>query len=245
MASLSKVIEHSSHFRSLIKKHQNFVEGASSRSSDVDGSYELIRSIHLYSVIMMRQFLSASLTIAWMSLGNINLALSDPDLQNTRSGNDRTSLQIPAPLKVPSDQSLLLKAAAKGVQIYTCAAKAESANDFEWRLTAPIADLYTDRGVLLGKHYAGPTWELRSDGSKVVGVVSAKVNAPQKDAIPLLLLKAKTERGAGILGEVNWIQRLDTMGGKAPTTGCDRSRQTAEVRVPYTANYYFYRTTIP
>lgn len=191
----------------------------------------------------MKHFLAASVTIAWMSLGNLDVALSDL-VQNTRSDNDRSSLQIPDSLKVPSDQSLLLKAAAKGVQIYTCAAKAESATDFEWRLTAPIADLFTERGVILGKHYAGPTWELRSDGSKIVGTVSAKVNAPQKDAIPLLLLKAKADgRGTGIMSAVNWIQRLETIGGKAPTTGCDRSRQQAEVRVPYTANYYFYHTT--
>ena len=201
---------------------------------------------------MMRHFLSASLTISLMSLGNLNVVTSAP-VQNARSDNYRVSLPIPELLKVPSNQSLLFKAAAKGVQIYTCVAKAESATDFEWTLKAPSADLYTDRGVLLGKHYAGPTWELRSDGSKVVGVVSSKVNAPQKDAIPLLLLKAKSDRvsapqggrGAGILGEVNWIQRLDTIGGKAPTTGCDRSHQKAEVRVPYTANYYFYRTAAP
>ena len=191
----------------------------------------------------MRYFLSVSLTIALMSLSNLDLALSNPDLPNARSDRSR-SLPIPEPLRVPSNQRLLFAATAKGVQIYTCSAKTKSASDFAWTLQAPSADLFTD-GVLLGKHYAGPTWELKSDGSKVVGVVSSKVNAPQKDAIPLLLLKAKPERKPGILGEVKWIQRLDTMGGKAPLTGCDRSRQQAVVRVPYTANYYFYHTATP
>jgi Protein of unknown function (DUF3455) len=245
VASLSKVIENNSSFLALMKKYLNFVEGSSSRSSDVNGIWELIRSIHLSSVIVMRHFLSATLTIALMSPSNLDVALSDLDLQNARSNNHRASLPIPAPLKVPSNQSLLFKAAAKGVQIYTCSAKSESATDFEWTLKAPIADLFTDRGVLLGKHYAGPTWELRSDGSKVVGVVSNKVKARQKDAIPLLLLKAKSHPEPGILGAVNWIQRLDTVGGIAPVTGCDRARQQAEVRVPYTANYYFYRTATP
>ena len=48
MASLSKVIENSSPFLPLMKKYLNFVEGSSSRSSDVNGIWELIRSIHLY-----------------------------------------------------------------------------------------------------------------------------------------------------------------------------------------------------
>jgi hypothetical protein len=191
----------------------------------------------------MKHCLLVSLTIAWMSLG-IDLALSAPDLNRVRADNYR-ALPIPDSLKVPSNQSLLFKAAAKGVQIYICTAKAESKTDFEWTLKAPSADLFTDRGVLLGKHYAGPTWEWQADGSKVVGAVSAKVNAPQKDAIPLLLLKAKSHQGQGMLGAVNWIQRLDTLGGKAPATGCDLTHQQAKVRVPYTANYYFYRAANP
>jgi hypothetical protein len=207
---------------------------------------------HLNSdIIMMQRFLSASLTIAFMSFGNLDFASSN-HLKNARSENSN-SFPVPDPLKVPSGQSLLFKAAAKGVQIYICQAKADSKTDFEWTLKAPKADLFNDRGVLLGKHYAGPTWEWQADGSKVVGVISAKVNAPQPDAIPLLLLKAKSHQGTGILSSVNWIQRLDTLGGKAPVTGCDRwrslsggeSRQKSEVRVPYTANYYFYRSANP
>jgi hypothetical protein len=192
---------------------------------------------------MMQRFLSTSLTIALMSFGNLGFVGSN-HVKSARSENSH-SFPVPDPLKVPSGQSLLFKAAAKGVQIYICTAKAESKNDFEWTLKAPMADLFTDRGVLLGKHYAGPTWELTSDGSQVVGVVSNKVNAPQKDAIPLLLLKAKSYQGTGMMSSVSWIQRLDTLGGKAPVTGCDLAHQQAKVRVPYTANYYFYRAANP
>jgi Protein of unknown function (DUF3455) len=190
---------------------------------------------------MPQSFLSVSLSIALMSASNLDRLLGSNPLKIAQTENSQTSFQVPDLLKVPSDQSLVFKAAAKGVQIYICKAKAESKTDFEWTLKAPSADLFNDRGLWLGKHYAGPTWELQEDGSKVVGVVSAKVNAPQKDAIPLLLLKAKPQQGKGILSSVNWIQRLDTLGGKAPVTGCDRTRQATEVRVPYTANYYFYR----
>jgi Protein of unknown function (DUF3455) len=194
---------------------------------------------------MPQSFLSASLTIALMSASNLDRVLGSNPLKIAQTENSNNSFQVPAMLKVPTDQILVLKAAAKGVQIYICQAKAESKTDFEWTLKAPGADLFNDRGLRLGKHYAGPTWELQEDGSKVVGVVSAKVNAPQKDAIPLLLLKAKPPQGKGILSSVSWIQRLDTLGGKAPVTGCDRTRQATEVQVVYSANYYFYRAANP
>jgi Protein of unknown function (DUF3455) len=194
---------------------------------------------------MTQSFLSVSLIIALISMSNLDRVLVASPQKIAQTENSKTSFQIPELLKVPSNQSLVFKATAKGVQVYICKAKAKSKTDFEWTLKAPSADLFNDQGLRLGKHYAGPTWELQEDGSKVVGVVSAKVNAPQNDAIPLLLLKAKSQQGKGILGSVSWIQRLDTLGGKPPITGCDRTRQTAEVQVTYTASYYFYRAAKP
>jgi hypothetical protein len=190
----------------------------------------------------MRHCLFVSLTIAVTILG-IESTLISPYLNRARADNDQAAVTIPDSLKVPSKHSLLFKAAAKGVQVYICTPKAKSKTDFEWTLKEPIADLFADSGVLLGKHYAGPAWELKSDGSKVVGVVINKINAPQKDAIPLLLLKAKSHQGNGIMSSVKWIQRLDTVGGKAPATGCDLTHPRAEARVFYTANYYFYATS--
>jgi hypothetical protein len=55
-----------------------------------------------------------------------------------------------------------------------------------------------------------------------------------------LLLQAKTHEGNGIFSRVNIIQRLETVGGKPPAEGCDQSSSGKEVRVPYTAVYYFY-----
>jgi len=46
-------------------------------------------------------------------------------------------------------------------------------------------------GNKIAKHYAGTTWE-SNDGSKVVGEVKAKDNGPDPNAIPWLLLSAKS-----------------------------------------------------
>lgn len=147
--------------------------------------------------------------------------------------------QIPDSLQVPTDQKLILKAYARGSQIYACRAKADDSHTFEWTLKSPDAQLFNDQGQRLGRHYAGPTWEA-NDGSKVTGQLRAKVNMPQANTIPWLLLEAQSHEGKGIFSQVNWIQRLHTVGGKAPTTGCDRVHKNLEVSISYTADYYFY-----
>jgi Protein of unknown function (DUF3455) len=209
---------------------------------------ELILSSHLdiEGIAMTQHFFSASLVIALVHFGNIQYALGSTPLKIAQA--DANALpQAPESLKVPSDQSLFMKTAAKGLQIYTCKAKtkpntAYEKPAYEWTLKAPSAELFDDQGRLVGKHYAGPTWEMQNDHSLVVGAVSAKANAPQADAIPWLLLKAKSHQGEGIFSSVSWVQRLDTVGGKAPAMGCDQAHQDAEVQVPYSASYYFYHS---
>jgi hypothetical protein len=45
--------------------------------------------------------------------------------------------------------------------------------------------------------------------------------------------------GNGLLSKVTHIQRLNTKGGKAPSSGCDPAHAGEEIRVPYSATYLF------
>jgi Protein of unknown function (DUF3455) len=72
-------------------------------------------------------------------------------------------------------------------------------------------------------------------------VASVAVSDPS--AIPWLLLQAATNIGPGSFGDVTWIQRLDTVGGAAPATGCDVDHVGAQVLIPYRASYFFYHPT--
>jgi hypothetical protein len=146
--------------------------------------------------------------------------------------------QVPKNLQVPTGQKLLIKSPATGTQIYTCRQVADKGSQYEWTLKAPDAQLFNSRQEVLGKHYAGPTWEAK-DGSKVAAVVTAKAVAPN-NSIPWLLLQVKSAQGRGIFSNVNWIQRLNTYGGNPPPVACTRDRQNTELAVPYTADYYFY-----
>ncbi len=55
-----------------------------------------------------------------------------------------------------------------------------------------------------------------------------------------LRLDAATRDKSGEMSQVASIQRLNTKGGKAPASGCGKSKIGAEIRVPYEADYYFY-----
>ncbi len=168
-----------------------------------------------------------------LTAGLLGLSLTGPTLAQTPSAS------LPTEIQVPTGQQFLMSVAATGDQIYTCQAKADAPNQYEWTLKAPEALLYNDRGQEIGHHYGGPSWEL-NDGSKIVGQLKTRVDAPNTDAIPWLLLEVKSHEGNGMLQQVDWIQRVHTVGGKAPQEGCDSSRQNQEVRVNYAADYYFY-----
>jgi hypothetical protein len=150
-----------------------------------------------------------------------------------------TFLAVPDNLKTSITEVISLKAQGKGVQIYECKADTNDSTRFEWVFKAPEADLFDDTGKMIGKHYAGPTWEV-NDGSKVVGTVKQRDNGPDPDAIPWLLLTAKSTSGNGVFSRVTSIQRLNTVGGTAPAEGCNKALANKEIRIPYKATYYFY-----
>ncbi|MFZ6874431.1 DUF3455 domain-containing protein [Undibacterium sp. Di27W] len=150
---------------------------------------------------------------------------------------------VPANLQAPAGEVLAFQMAATGVQIYDCKANKDVAKKFEWVFRAPEAELYASHdssNLKLGKHYAGPTWE-GNDGSKVVGEVASKSDSPESNAIPWLLLKAKSNTGTGTFARITSIQRVVTVGGKAPLTGCSDFQLGAETRTPYKALYNFYK----
>lgn len=155
------------------------------------------------------------------------------------SQGTKSAYEMPAQLKTPATQILALETGATGVQIYQCGASKTDTYRYEWIFKAPEANLFDDAGKKIGFHYGGPTWEA-SDGSKVVAELKARDNGPDASAIPWLLLSAKSTSGNGVFSRVLSIQRVHTVGGKAPESGCTQATSGKEVRVPYKATYYFY-----
>jgi len=159
-------------------------------------------------------------------------------LASSARAQDSTPPALPSPLcdslQIPDANSLTFHGYAIGVQIYRW-------NGTSWVFVAPSATLYADPGLhgQVAIHYAGPTWESKS-GSKVVGMRLAACT-PDTTAIPWLKLGAVSSRGPGVFDRVTFIQRVNTVGGKAPVTAGTTVGQLANV--PYSAEYYFYSPT--
>jgi len=145
----------------------------------------------------------------------------------------------PAAIQLPAGEEVSLTLGARGTQNYEC--RAQPDGSLAWAFVAPEADLTDSAGKQVARHYAGPTWESLADGSKVVGVVKAKAESPDPDAIPWLLLASKEASGQGTFAAVRSIQRLDTRGGKAPAGACANAGEL--LKVPYTATYAFSRAS--
>ena len=161
------------------------------------------------------------------------------------SDEDHRAPDVPAALQVPDGNKVSFHAYAVGVQIYVAAPSAANPTTLVWTFKAPEAVLFAaeeeddDDAEVVGIHYAGPTWESNS-GSKVVGARVAGVSV-DPTAIPWLLLRAASTEGHGIFKRTTFVQRVNTTGGLAPATPPTQAGQ--EARVPYTADYYFFRAS--
>lgn len=169
-----------------------------------------------------RAFRSHPLSAARAALALLLLAVALP-----------ASAVDPCPnVQAPSGNTVAAHVYAKGVQIYRW-------NGTSWAFVAPEAVLYADAGQqgAVGIHYAGPTW-VSVSGSKVVGAAVERCT-PDPGAIPWLLLQATSSEGPGLFQGVTFIQRVNTVGGLAPTVPGTVTDE--EARVPYTTEYLFYQ----
>jgi hypothetical protein len=148
-------------------------------------------------------------------------------------------VKVPDKLKPGANESLAMIVSAKGVQIYECRARKDQVGQYEWTFVAPEADLFDARGNRTGRHYAGPHWE-STDGSKILGTVKESTDVPVADAIPWLLLTAKSVGSEGSFSKVTSIQRVNAVGGMAPKAGCSQATAGTPARINYTADYYFF-----
>jgi hypothetical protein len=142
--------------------------------------------------------------------------------------------EVPDAIAAPGE-TLVTLVHAQGAQVYEC--RAGASGGLAWQFREPVATLLDKSGKTVGRHYAGPHWELH-DGSIVAAKAVGRAPGATPQDIPLLKLEATTRRGNGQLTEVSTIQRLDTKGGTAegqcPAAG-------ALLSVPYSADYAFYR----
>jgi hypothetical protein len=173
------------------------------------------------------------------------LSCNDADETNPDSPGyhiaESEKLVIPAEVDLPgSGNTRIATYYASGVQIYNARQILDSNPPvYEWVFASPSAILLNEKNEQVGTHFAGPSWQLES-GDRINGqqFTPAKTKSVDSNSVDWLLLMPK-EGGTptGIFKDVNYIQRIATTGGKAPTTPPASASET--IGVEYTAVYRF------
>jgi hypothetical protein len=138
---------------------------------------------------------------------------------------------LPAGIDAPGETAVV-KVYAEGAQVYEC--KADQAGKLAWQFREPVATLLLD-GKTVGRHYAGPHWEM-SDGSIIQGKVAGRAPGATVADIPWLKLDVSAQRGQGQLTGITTIQRINTKGGVLEGA-CDKAG--AFRSVAYSTDYVF------
>jgi hypothetical protein len=164
---------------------------------------------------------------------------------------------VPPDLEVGPGFKLFRMEHAVGTQNYICIPKV--GGGFEWAAFGPQATLFSNYERQTMTHYlssnpdengkARPTWQDSRDSSAVWAepvVIYDQPDYVDPDAIPWLKLETRgTEpgpHGGGRLVRTAYIQRINTVGGKAPATGCSEAAHVKnKALVPYETDYVFYK----
>jgi hypothetical protein len=170
-----------------------------------------------------------------------------------------TPPSVPGKLHVPEGNVAFLIGHAFGSQDYVCAA---SGSGVAFVLTTPEAVLFDNPARRVVNHFFSPnpfergtiraTWQSTRNSSVFWGKLAAaatSVTDPDfvaPDAIAWLLLsQAGVLEGSGNgdnLAVATFVQRVNTVGGLAPSIGCNSPDDIGKtVIVPYQADYVFYK----
>jgi hypothetical protein len=166
---------------------------------------------------------------------------------------------VPGTLQVPEGNEAFLIGHAFGSQDYVCAA---SGSGVGFVLTTPEAVLFDNPAHRVINHFFSPnpveggtiraTWQSTRNSSAFWGtLVHAATFATDPDFVSqdaiawLLLRRAGVLEGSGNgdnLAVATFVQRVNTVGGLAPSTGCTSPADLGKTAfVPYEADYVFYR----
>jgi Protein of unknown function (DUF3455) len=147
------------------------------------------------------------------------------------SANSAGAQDLPETIKAPGETAVMT-VYAEGAQVYEC--KTDQAGKLVWTFREPVATLIQD-GKTIGRHYAGPHWEL-ADGSTIQGKVSGRAPGASAEDIPWLKLEVSARKGQGQLADITTVQRINTKGG-ALEGACNKAG--AFKSVAYSTDYVF------
>ncbi len=191
----------------------------------------------------------------WLAACAIAVAVAFAAPQLARASTV-TPPRVPPDLQVPAGNVAFLEGHGVGTQNYICLPSPASATGFDWSLFTPEATLFNDDDRQIITHFFGPNpaengtiraaWQHSRDTSTVWAKLFHDPVSVTANAIPWLVLQTAGVQtgptGGDILTATTFIQRVNTQGGLAPSTGCSSLQNVgAKAFVPYSADYFFFK----
>ena len=144
---------------------------------------------------------------------------------------------VPPRLQPGPAETLAFGLTATGVHVYECRPNARGG--YKWTFVRPDVTLSDDSGSVATQQEPN-LWQDSRDRSTVSAVVRASAPAGG-DNLPWTLMAAASHSGTGTFSGVTSVQRVNTVGGVAPGSGCDELSVGTSTNVAFSADYYFYR----
>jgi hypothetical protein len=236
---LSQIARSDSHLHTLASQpaHRARKENSMKNSNAVKN--QTLRHILLTACV-------AALAMAFM------VALPQP-----AHADDVTPPPVPHNIQVPKGNVAFLEGHGVGTQNYICL-PADSGG-VAFKLFTPQATLFDDVNGQVTTHFFSPnpfenstirvTWQHSQDTSTIWAKLvdlSSNPGFVAEDAVAWLLLEVVGAQdgptGGATLTATTFVQRLNTSGGLAPSTGCASPTDIGkQAFVPYTADYFFFR----
>ena len=198
-----------------------------------------MRENHFKGTLLMSMLSSAMLLSCTREKGHLDV--TSPTYHIVQSEKVIIPQAVELPQNLPNGNSRVATFYAIGVQKYKAQQiPGSSPLAYQWVFVAPEADLYDSTNTKVGTHSAGPTWQLSPADSMFGQNFNPPRTAPSPDpgSIDWLLLMLQTGKiASGVFANVTYVQRIDTHGGKPPSTPPVSADQT--INVGYTAIYRF------
>lgn len=195
----------------------------------------------------------------WLPFAALILLALRGDIVAAQSADRTGPTEVPAGIEAPLGYRPYLAGHAVGTQNYICVSTTTAP---AWLFIGPQATVFDASGQQILTHFQSgnpfalgaiqATWQHSRDSSvvwakKLNGSTDPNYVAP--DAVEWLLLEVTGATEGPTEGErlvaADFIQRLNTVGGKAPTTACNAALLNQRQLVPYEADYVFYRQIRP
>ena len=135
----------------------------------------------------------------------------------------------------PAGAQEVLRLDASGEQIFRCARDTQG---WFWHFEAPNAYLFDPiKNQAVAKHGYHFSF-VHNDGSKLVTRIIRY--RPQTENLTEALFAVTESTSGGVFSGVKYIQRLNTRGG-LPTQKCSEAKKGHVLRVPFEAQFVFYK----